>query len=608
MRTTRLALLTGAAALALGGLTATGAQAATAAAAASASASASASSAPAAATTTAVTAATAKTTATRTIDYHGYSFEVPANWPVIDLSKSPDTCVRYDVHAVYLGHATAAGQATCPPALVGRTDAVLVEPLDGTGDAVVGPHTIVAPAGTAAYSQGQAESQTRSHAGGQTRGQAGSQTGAASAVKGEIDYAIPTAGVLVTATFGTRSGQQSQATTILASGRLLPGAHALRTLPRAAAPTGTTAAPTGATAQTGTTTRAAQLPAAGAAGVVRPADASGAQPGSFTGEGFDACTAPSSDQMSAWLSSSPYQALGVYIGGVNRACDQPNLTADWVSTVTAAGWHLFPLYVGTQAPCSNFNTVLSTDPATAYATGVSEADDAVAQAQAVGIPAASVIFNDMEAYDNTNASCSTGVLNYISGWTTELHNRGYLSGEYSSAGSGITDLVDQVGTGNYALPDDIDFAWWNDVADTDGGSYIPAGDWSEHQRIHQFHGGEDETYGGVTINVDGNSLDVGGGSVTAPPSTKYWVDTFANAPVYASPTSTVQTGTLDAGTNYVYCKVWGPMVGDSTTYNHWWLLTDPDVGPADQYVSAYYLSKWGNDQALDNNGNPIPDC
>nr|WP_308012216.1 SH3 domain-containing protein [Streptomyces acidipaludis] len=96
--------------------------------------------------------------------------------------------------------------------------------------------------------------------------------------------------------------------------------------------------------------------------------------------------------------------------------------------------------------------------------------------------------------------------------------------------------------------------------------------------------------------------------VASAPATKYWVDTFANAPVYASATSTTQTGTLNAGTDYVYCKVWGRMIGTSTSYNHWWLRTDPDVGPAGQYVSAYYLSRWGNDEAKDNNGTVVPDC
>src|SRR6185503_4190717 len=98
------------------------------------------------------------------------------------------------------------------------------------------------------------------------------------------------------------------------------------------------------------------------------------------------------------------------------------------------------------------------------------------------------------------------------------------------------------------------------------------------------------------------------GSGGTPVPGKYWVDTFANAPVYASPTSTAQTGTLYQGTNYVFCKTWGRQIGTTTSYNHWWLKTDPDSGPAAQYVSAYYLSRWGNDEAKDNNGTVIRDC
>ncbi|SNS94764.1 hypothetical protein SAMN06264365_13025 [Actinoplanes regularis] len=101
-----------------------------------------------------------------------------------------------------------------------------------------------------------------------------------------------------------------------------------------------------------------------------------------------------------------------------------------------------------------------------------------------------------------------------------------------------------------------------------------------------------------------NALWGGGGGTPS----KYWVDTNAAAPVFASPTSTTQTGTLNQGTNYVFCKAWGRQIGSGTSYNHWWLKTDPDTGPAGQYVSAYYLSRWGNDEAKDNNGVVIPDC
>ncbi|WP_206050625.1 C40 family peptidase [Nocardioides speluncae] len=89
---------------------------------------------------------------------------------------------------------------------------------------------------------------------------------------------------------------------------------------------------------------------------------------------------------------------------------------------------------------------------------------------------------------------------------------------------------------------------------------------------------------------------------------KYWVDTFANASVFSTPTSTSSTGTLYQGTNYVFCKVWGREIRNGTSYNHWWLRTDPDIGPANQYVSAFYLSRWGNDVAKDNNGTVIPTC
>jgi hypothetical protein len=137
----------------------------------------------------------------------------------------------------------------------------------------------------------------------------------------------------------------------------------------------------------------------------------------------------------------------------------------------------------------------------------------------------------------------------------------------------------------------------------------------EHIHYEQLYNGT-----GQTIVIDGASLapypaTYGSKAITStngcgggPDPGKYWVDTFAAAPVYASPTSTGQTGTLNAGTNYVFCKSWGRQVGSGSAFNHWWLKTDPDTGPAGQYVSAYYLSRWGNDEARDNNGTVIPDC
>ncbi|MBC7558093.1 MAG: hypothetical protein H7270_01800 [Dermatophilaceae bacterium] len=46
----------------------------------------------------------------------------------------------------------------------------------------------------------------------------------------------------------------------------------------------------------------------------------GPSPGTFAGGGFDACSAPAQDVMTAWLASSPYRAVGIYVGGNNRYC------------------------------------------------------------------------------------------------------------------------------------------------------------------------------------------------------------------------------------------------------------------------------------------------
>ncbi|HET9103326.1 MAG TPA: glycoside hydrolase domain-containing protein [Solirubrobacteraceae bacterium] len=233
----------------------------------------------------------------------------------------------------------------------------------------------------------------------------------------------------------------------------------------------------------------------------------------FTGLGVDTCSAPSSAQMSAW-NASPYRALGVYIGGANMACSQPNLTAAWVGQQWAAGWHLIPTYVGLQAP-SNSCGCASIVPGQAGAEGTAAASDAVTQAQAVGIGAGAPIYFDMEGYSRTAADTSA-VLTFLSAWTTQLHAEGYASGVYSSGASGIQDLVSQYGTG-YPEPDDIWVADWNGSPDTSD-PYLPSGDWAAHQRLHQYQGAHNETYGGVTINVDSDALDGGTASgVPAPP-------------------------------------------------------------------------------------------
>jgi len=235
----------------------------------------------------------------------------------------------------------------------------------------------------------------------------------------------------------------------------------------------------------------------------------------FTGLGFDACSAPSSQAMSAWR-SSPYRAVGVYIGGANRACSQPNLTSSWVAAQTAAGWNLIPTYVGLQAPTSSCSSCAKLTAGGAGAQGEAAALDAVEEAETVAIGPGSPIYFDMESYSRTS-SATAATLAFLEAWTEELHALGYVSGVYSSSSSGIADLSEQVGSG-YTLPDDLWIANWNGAQNT-ADPAVPAGAWTPHRRIHQYQGGHNETYGGVTINIDGDYVDgavAGSGSVALP--------------------------------------------------------------------------------------------
>jgi hypothetical protein len=248
------------------------------------------------------------------------------------------------------------------------------------------------------------------------------------------------------------------------------------------------------------------------AGVSPSAARSGAV---FTGLGFDACSAPSTHSMSAWR-ESPYRAVGVYIGGVNRACSQPNLTPEWVAAQTAAGWHLIPTYVGPQAPTSSCSSCAKLSSSQAIAQGVAAAVDAVEAASEVAIGPGSPIYFDMESYSRTS-SATAATLAFLEAWTRKLHELGYVSGVYSSSASGIADLGDQVGSG-YVLPDQLWIANWNDAQSTSDPA-VPSSAWTQHQRIHQYQGGHNESYGGVTINIDNDYVDGSTvGTATLPPA------------------------------------------------------------------------------------------
>ncbi|MFY1692136.1 glycoside hydrolase domain-containing protein [Plantactinospora sp. WMMB782] len=325
-----------------------------------------------------------------------------------------------------------------------------------------------------------------------------------------------------------------------------------------------------------------------------PLAATGPQPGTFLGRGFDTCTAPAQSTMNAWRASSPYRAVGIYISGANRSCAQPNLTAGWVTNQTANGWRLIPIELGRQAPCSTRYTLLiSTDPATARSQGATAATGAVNAAQALGIPAGSAIYNDIEHYPS-NPSCRAAVLSYLSGWTDRLHALGYLAGMYSSGSSGIADVASAYDDPAYSRVDHIWFAWWNGVADTDAGPYAPAEYWADSQRLHQYAGDVYETWGGVQIRIDRNYLDVSTDGGGGPP------------PVWSSVVDNGTAGRFSASAN------WGTSAYSSQRYGTDYRFADPvlasDVAwfrvdvPA---TASYEVSVWYPADAGYNDSTPF---
>lgn len=249
-------------------------------------------------------------------------------------------------------------------------------------------------------------------------------------------------------------------------------------------------------------------------------------PGDFTGHGFDTCVAPSQSTMNTWNLTSPFSAVGIYVSGNSRYCsdkDQPNLSKSWVQRNADNGWRFLPIHVGRQSPCFKNNPAsrvqkkkMATDVATARSQAVGEAQETIAALTKYGFGPGSVSYLDLEWYART-AACDAIVLEFADAWTEYLHAQGYQSGVYSS-GSAAIKLIDEArlaGRAGFTLPDHMWNAWVNKVADTRGGPYLSDTGWTNHQRIHQYHNGVNVTYGGKTVNIDKNFLDVGQGSVAS---------------------------------------------------------------------------------------------
>jgi hypothetical protein len=222
--------------------------------------------------------------------------------------------------------------------------------------------------------------------------------------------------------------------------------------------------------------------------------------GAFNGKGFDACTAPSASHMQAWWTNTPWSFVGIYIGGSARGCSQPNLTASWLNTTYAQGWRYELIWVGPQAPCTAFASRMSSNATTANQQGRNEAKAATTALQKLGFGAAAgtPVVYDLEGYPN-NAACRAAVKAFMQGWVDELNGApSQTAGVYgSSCNSYLNDFGTMARPPQFIVP-----AQWDNNPSTSALSCVSRGYFTKHQRIKQYRGDHNETWGGVTINID----------------------------------------------------------------------------------------------------------
>lgn len=491
-------------------------------------------------------ASTAGTQAMQTVDYDGYSVTVPSSWRTFHLDTDPGQCVRYDINAVYLGSPGA--NQNCPSNLMGRAQTITITPagVSKSGSGSAGTQSAAAQGGLV-------QSPPPSVAGRRiaARAQALNQLNQYSQAS-ELRGTVPGANLSVTATYGSdasavtgyvRDIHRAQSGPWASSSRTTTTTRSATTAaPSTSSPVSTTSptnvfdfggstgststtSPPGSPSVSSTTKTTTKAPTATATKAPTPASTKAptvtTTPAStLTGTvkatipakplaGFDTCTAPSLNAMKAW--KAKYSAIGVYIGGQNMACDYGNLSAAWVKSVHALGWSLMPLYVGLQAPCNSFQKISTKTPATQ---GAQAADTAIGDAASFGLGKGSPIYFDMESYNNANASCKSTVLQFLDAWTKEIHAKGYVSGVYSSASTGITDLATTTTVSGHALnqPDALWFALWDKKNNLAGTPYLASAKWAA-DRVKQYQGNQNVKVGSYTLNIDADWV---GGAVSGP--------------------------------------------------------------------------------------------
>jgi peptidoglycan hydrolase-like protein with peptidoglycan-binding domain len=145
----------------------------------------------------------------------------------------------------------------------------------------------------------------------------------------------------------------------------------------------------------------------------------------------------------------------------------------------------------------------------ARAQGARAARFAKAAASDLGLRKGSTLWYDLEWFRAYRHRCRTSALHFLSAWTEELHRGGYVSGVYSSVSAGIAAAGEARGHARYTLPDRVWFAWSNGRHDVSWGRYLRAPGWRVDRRVHQYALDVRASYGGVSMAIDRNFVDLG---------------------------------------------------------------------------------------------------
>ena len=164
--------------------------------------------------------------------------------------------------------------------------------------------------------------------------------------------------------------------------------------------------------------------------------------------GFDSAILPDPAKLAAWWQSSPYYDIGIYAPGSPNGPTDPALTAAWVTTVSAQGWGIVPIWAGLQSPCGCSNPptgphahdpypgchqfsasqTFSINPTQAEQQGQAQALAAYHSVKSVGLDG-SIVYADIEPYDHAahderNRSCGAATEAYVAGWVKGMHQNG----------------------------------------------------------------------------------------------------------------------------------------------------------------------------------------